>query len=59
MVKGNALLPIIAGLGLLMLLVPLTIPNATAYVSDERCIEEWNLPAGEECTRAQKCYIEF
>ena len=59
MVKGNALLSIIAGLGLLMLFVPLTIPNATAYVSDERCIEEYNLPAGEECTRAQKCYIEF
>ena len=33
--------------------------DATAYVSDERCIEEYNLPAGEECTRAQKCYIEF
>ena len=59
MVKGNALLSIIAGLGLLMLFVPLTINDATAYVSDERCIEEYNLPAGEECTRAQKCYIEF
>ena len=59
MVKGNALLSIIAGLGLLMLLVPLTINDANAYVSDERCIEEYNLPVGEECTRAQKCYIEF
>ena len=59
MVKGNALLSIIAGLGLLMLFVPLTINDATAYVSDERCIEEYNLPAGEECTKAQKCYIEF
>ena len=41
----------------LMLFIPLS--SATAYVSDERCIEEYNLPAGEECTRAQKCYIEF
>ena len=59
MVKGNALLPLITTIGLLMLFVPLTINDATAYVSDERCIEEYNLPAGEECTRAQKCYIEF
>ena len=57
--KGNALLPLITTIGLLMLFVPLTINDATAYVSDERCIEEYNLPAGEECTRAQKCYIEF
>ena len=53
MVKGNALLPLITTIGLLMLFVPLTINDATAYVSDERCIEEYNLPAGEECTRAQ------
>jgi len=59
MVKGNALLPLITTIGLLMLFVPLTINDATAYVSDERCIEEYNLPAGEECTKAQKCYIEF
>ena len=59
MVKGNASLPLITTIGLLMLFVPLTINDATAYVSDERCIEEYNLPAGEECTRAQKCYIEF
>ena len=45
--------------GILMLFMPLTMNDATAYVSDERCIEEYNLPAGEECTRAQKCYIEF
>ena len=43
----------------LMLLVPLTIDTATAYVSDERCIEEFNLQADQECTRAQKCFIEF
>ena len=59
MVKGNASLPLITTIGLLMLFVPLTINDATAYVSDERCIEEYNLPAGGECTRAQKCYIEF
>ena len=41
----------------IMIFIPLS--SATAYVSDERCIEEYNLPAGEECTRAQKCYIEF
>ena len=45
--------------GILMLFMPLTMNDSTAYVSDERCIEEYNLPAGEECTRAQKCYIEF
>lgn len=59
MVKGNTTLPLITTIGLLMLFVPLTINDATAYVSDERCIEEWNLAAGETCTRAQKCYIEF
>ena len=61
MVKGkatsvcNALLIV----SVLMLFVPLTINNATAYVSDERCIEEFNLQADQECTRAQKCFIEF
>ena len=59
MVKGSASLTIISGLVLLLLLTPLTINDATAYVSDERCIEEFNLPVEESCTRAQKCYIEF
>lgn len=44
---------------LLMLLVPLTIDTATAYVSDERCAEEFDLDVDETCTKAQKCYIEF
>ena len=61
MVKGkatsvcNALLIVTV----LLLFVPLTMNDATAYVSDERCIEEFSLGPGEECTRAQKCFIEF
>ena len=58
MVKGT-LLSSIAGLVLLMLFMPLTINDATAYVSDERCNEEFDLDAGETCTRKQKCFIEF
>ena len=58
MVKGT-LLSSIAGLVLLMLFMPLTINDATAYVSDERCAEEFNLGVGDSCTRKQKCFIEF
>ena len=43
----------------LMLLVPLTIDTASAYVSDEKCAEEFDLDEGEICTKAQKCSIEF
>ena len=43
----------------LMLLVPLTVNTATAYVSDERCAEEFDLDEGKVCTKAQKCSIEF
>ena len=43
----------------LMLLVPLTVNTATAYVSDEKCAEEFDLAEGEVCTKAQKCSIEF
>ena len=43
----------------LMLLVPLAVNNATAYVSDEKCAEEFDLDEGEVCTKAQKCSIEF
>tara|TARA_Y100001947_G_scaffold153856_1_gene157223 strand:+ start:919 stop:1437 length:519 start_codon:yes stop_codon:yes gene_type:complete len=43
----------------LMLLVPLTVNSATAYVSDEKCAEEFDLAEGEVCTKAQKCSIEF
>ena len=43
----------------LMLLVPLTVNTATAYVSDEKCAEEFDLDEGKVCTKAQKCSIEF